>query len=106
MTQPPPDQPPVDPPPFDPPTFDPPPFDPQFPPAQAPPPPIPPGPFQGGPPPGSYAAPPLPYPGAVPAPRSTGKTVAIIVAVVIGTMSLGVNVLPGACFGLLTMMGA
>lgn len=105
MTQPPPDQPPVDPPPFDPPTFDPPPFDPQFPPAQAPPPPIPPGPFQGGPPPGAYAAPPLPYPGAGPTPRSTGKTIAIVLAVVLGTIALGAIVLAGACLGLIQAFG-
>ena len=77
----------------------------QFPPAQAPPPPIPPGPFQGGPPPGAYAAPPLPYPGAGPTPRSTGKTIAIVLAVVLGTIALGAIVLAGACLGLIQAFG-
>lgn len=83
----------------------------QFPPAQVPPvqpprPPIPPGPFQGGPPPGAYAAPPLPYPGAGPTPRSTGKTIAIVLTIVLGTIALGVIVMAGACFGILSMLGA
>ena len=77
----------------------------QFPPAQAPPPPIPPGPFQGSPPPGAYAAPPLPYPGAGPTPRSTGKTIAIVLAVVLGTIALGAIVLAGACLGLIQAFG-
>ena len=82
----------------------------QFPPAQVPPvqpprPPIQPGPFQGGPPPGAYAAPPLPYPGAGPTPRSTGQTIAIVLAVVLGTIALGAIVLAGACLGLIQAFG-
>ena len=77
----------------------------QYPPAQVPPPQIPPGPFQGGPPPGAYAAPPLPYPGAGPTPRSTGKTIAIVLAVVLGTIALGAIVLAGACLGLIQAFG-
>ena len=97
MTQPPPNQPPDHPTSADPLSFGPRSFDPQFPPAQVTPPPIPPGP---------YAAAPQPFPGAVPAPRSTGKTIAIVLTIVLGTIALGVIVMAGACFGILSMLGA
>jgi hypothetical protein len=94
-----------------------PPFDPQFPPAQppqiptgpyaAPPPQIPTGPY-AAPPAAGYGAPPRgPYPGVgqPPSKTSTGKIIAIVVAVVVGLTALSFIIFAGLCFGMFSLAG-
>ena len=58
-------------------------------------------------PPFDPSKPPPPYPGGARAGgMSAGKTVAIVMAVVLGASALGVIVFAGACLGLLYLMGA